>query len=47
MLRLRNINETGKATIAELKTRIEQLQTDNYNLGKAKEKVEYEMTNQV
>lgn len=45
--RLRVLNESSKTTINELRAKIEQMQTDNYNLAKAKEKVDYDMTNQV
>jgi hypothetical protein len=41
------LNESSKTTINELRAKIEQMQTDNYNLAKAKEKVDYDMTNQV
>lgn len=47
VIRLRNLYESTKVTVGELRTKIEQLETDNYNLNKSKEKVEYEMTNQV
>lgn len=45
ILRLKNLNEVSKKTIADLKTKMEQIQTESYTMGKAKEKVDYEMDN--
>lgn len=45
--RLRNVNEQNKATIADLKSKLEASETANYTLRKEKEKLEYEFTNMV
>lgn len=47
VIRLKNLNESYKKTISEQKTKIESLENDNYKLGKAKEKADFQMANMV
>lgn len=45
IVRLKNLNEASKKTIGDLKKRIEDLMTENYELGKAKESKDVELEN--
>lgn len=45
LIRAKNLNESYKKTIQEQKTKLEQLETENYKLGKDKEKVDFQMSN--